>query len=218
MKAMLLSAEWKPRDTYRFSEHELATKSTYNGNQAFYDPQLRMIDIPVPKAQPGYVLVKVKATGVCGSDVHMYQRDAANYTAYPGHCKFPVVLGHEWSGKVVDVGAGVTNLKVGDLVAVEEMQWCGECTACRSGSLTSAHSLRRSASPSRALSPSTSLSKPSTAGVSMPSPRLMVTRTRLSKPAPWSSRAAWPTTAFSSPPAASCPAATSSSPAAARSG
>jgi threonine dehydrogenase-like Zn-dependent dehydrogenase len=133
MKALLLDAEWKPRDTYRFSEHELATKSTYNGNQAFYNPQLRMIDIPVPTPGPGYVLVKAKATGVCGSDVHMYQRDAANYTAYPGHCKFPVVLGHEWSGQVVDVGAGVRGFKVGDLVAVEEMQWCGECTACRSG-------------------------------------------------------------------------------------
>ena len=133
MKAMLLDAQWKPRDTYRFSDMELETKSSYNGNQAFYDPKLRMIDIPIPKVQPGSVLVQPKATGVCGSDVHMYQRDAANYTAYPGHCKFPVVLGHEWSGKVVEVGKGVTNVKAGDLVAVEEMQWCGECTACRSG-------------------------------------------------------------------------------------
>ena len=133
MKALLLDAEWKPKSTYRFSEHELATKSTYNGSEAFYNPTLKMIDIPVPKPTQGEVLVKVKCTGICGSDVHMSQRLADGYTAYPGHCKFPVVLGHEWSGEVVELGKGVTSLKVGDMIAVEEMSWCGKCTACRSG-------------------------------------------------------------------------------------
>jgi threonine dehydrogenase-like Zn-dependent dehydrogenase len=133
MKAMQLYAEWKPREGYRPKTSELQTKSTYNGNQTFYNPTLSMIDIPVPKAAPDEVLVKVKATGVCGSDVHMSQKDADGYTAYPGHCKFPVVLGHEWSGKIVEVGEKVRSLRPGDLVAVEEMQWCGACTACRSG-------------------------------------------------------------------------------------
>jgi threonine dehydrogenase-like Zn-dependent dehydrogenase len=92
-----------------------------------------MVDIPEPRPGPREVLVKVKATGVCGSDVHMYQKLDDDYTAYPGHCKFPVVLGHEWSGEVVEVGSEVNDLQVGDIVSVEEMQWCGECTACRSG-------------------------------------------------------------------------------------
>jgi scyllo-inosose 3-dehydrogenase len=133
MKALLLDAEWKPKKTYRFSELELATKSSYNGSEAFYNPTLKMIDLPVPKPGPEQVLVKVKCTGVCGSDVHMSQRLDDGYTAYPGHCKFPCVLGHEWSGEVVECGPNVTSLKKGDLVAVEEMQWCGRCTACRSG-------------------------------------------------------------------------------------
>ncbi len=133
MKALLLEAEWKPRKGHRFSEMELATKSTYNGQQAFYDPTVKMTDIPTPEPGAGEVLVKVKATGVCGSDVHMCQKDEAGYTAYPGHCKFPCVLGHEWSGKVVELGAGVSSLKVDDMVSVEEMSWCGRCTACRSG-------------------------------------------------------------------------------------
>jgi threonine dehydrogenase-like Zn-dependent dehydrogenase len=133
MKALLLEAEWKPKEGYRFSEKELKTKSTYNGSMAFYNPTLKMVDIPVPEPDPGQVLVEVKATGVCGSDVHMYQKLEDGYTAYPGHCKFPVVLGHEWSGTVVELGKGVRNIRKGDIVAVEEMQWCGECTACRSG-------------------------------------------------------------------------------------
>jgi len=133
MKAMLMEAEWKPRASYRFKKSELESKCTYNGNQAFYNPTLKMIDMPVPKPAPDQVLVKVKATGVCGTDVHISQKDAAGYTAYPGHLKLPVVLGHEWSGKVAEVGKEVKSLRVGDLVAVEEMQWCGACTACRSG-------------------------------------------------------------------------------------
>ncbi|MHB9037263.1 MAG: scyllo-inosose 3-dehydrogenase [Armatimonadota bacterium] len=133
MKALLLEAEWKPREGYRLNSVEIATRSSYNGNQTYYNPQAKMIDMPVPKPGAQQVLVKVKATGVCGSDVHMYQRDEDNYMAYPGHCRFPCVLGHEWSGEVVELGAGVTSLKVGDMVAVEEMEWCGRCTACRSG-------------------------------------------------------------------------------------
>lgn len=133
MKALLLDAEWKPRAGHRFSQSELSSQSTYNANQAFFNPTLRMVDIPVPEPEADEVLVKVRATGVCGSDVHMSQHDPEGYTAYPGHCKFPVVLGHEWSGKVVALGRNVKSLQVGDLVAVEEMQWCGECTACRSG-------------------------------------------------------------------------------------
>jgi len=133
MKALLLEGEWKPREGYRLSEHEEKTKSTANGNQVFYNPTLQMVDIPVPKPGPGEVLVKVKATGVCGTDVHLSQKDEAGYTVYPGHCKLPVVIGHEWSGQVVEAGQGVESLKPGDSVCVEEMCWCGECTPCRAG-------------------------------------------------------------------------------------
>src|SRR4030042_927491 len=133
MKALWLDAEWKPRAGTHLSPLELETKSSYNGNQTFYNPVVKLVEIPQPKPKAGQGLGRVKATGVCGSDVHMYQKDADNYTAYPGHCRFPVVLGHEWSGQVVEVTEGVRGVKVGDGIAVEEMQWCGKCTACRSG-------------------------------------------------------------------------------------
>jgi threonine dehydrogenase-like Zn-dependent dehydrogenase len=52
---------------------------------------------------------------------------------YPGLTKFPAITGHELSGKVVEVGKEVKELKVGDMVTVEEMIWCGHCTPCRNG-------------------------------------------------------------------------------------
>ena len=133
MRALLLEAEWKPRETYRLNEREEKTKRGYDGSQVFFNPQLRMVDIPIPVPGPGEVLVKVRATGVCGSDVHFSQVDESGYVAFAGHCKLPVVLGHEWSGQVVEVGEGVESLKVGDPVCAEEMSWCGECAPCRAG-------------------------------------------------------------------------------------
>ena len=133
MKALLLHGEYKPKPGHVVTEYERRTGKSYKGSEVFYGPELRMIDMPVPKPGSGEVLVKVKATGVCGSDVHLSQKDPEGYTAYPGHCKLPVVLGHEWSGEVVEVGEGVLDLKVGDAVSVEEMSWCGECTPCRAG-------------------------------------------------------------------------------------
>lgn len=47
--------------------------------------------------------------------------------------KYPIITGHEFSGEIVEVGKGVSKLKVGDLVSVESMHWCGECDACRRG-------------------------------------------------------------------------------------
>ena len=86
-----------------------------------------------PKPGLGEVLVEVKACGVCGSDMHFYETDKEGYILYPGLTKFPTILGHEFTGKVIELGKEVTNLQVGDMVTVEEMQWCGRCTPCRNG-------------------------------------------------------------------------------------
>jgi threonine dehydrogenase-like Zn-dependent dehydrogenase len=65
--------------------------------------------------------------------MHFYETDEDGYILYPGLTKFPTILGHEFSGKVVEVGAEVKLLKVGDMVTVEEMIWCGRCDPCRNG-------------------------------------------------------------------------------------
>lgn len=82
---------------------------------------------PVPKA--GEVLVKVEYVGICGSDLHYYESGRiGNFIVEP-----PFVLGHEAGGTVVEVGSGVTHLKVGDRVALEPGKTCGQCEHCKSG-------------------------------------------------------------------------------------
>ncbi len=83
--------------------------------------------IPVPKA--GEALVKIEYVGVCGSDVHYYEAGRiGDYIVKP-----PFVLGHEASGRVVALGEGVENLKVGDRVCLEPGRTCGRCEWCRQG-------------------------------------------------------------------------------------
>lgn len=84
---------------------------------------------PIPKPAPGEVLVKLEYVGICGSDMHYYETGAiGDYVVKP-----PFVLGHEPGGVVVEVGANVTHLKVGDRVALEPGKTCGHCEFCRTG-------------------------------------------------------------------------------------
>lgn len=133
MKALRLSADWSPKPDYLLSERELSTKRAYVSSQVYQNPRLEVADLPIPRPGAGQVLIRAKACGVCGSDVHIYERDAAGYVAYADHAKLPVVLGHEWSGVVEEIGPAVTTLTVGDRVSVEPMNWCGVCEACRTG-------------------------------------------------------------------------------------
>lgn len=86
-----------------------------------------------PRIGPKDLLIKVKACGICGSDVHMFEKGSEGYMLYPGLTKLPVVIGHEFSGEVTQVGKSVADFKVGDMVTAEEMWWCGKCDPCRTG-------------------------------------------------------------------------------------
>lgn len=133
MKALLLEAEWSPKSDYQLSEFEKETGKAITGNSVWKNPQLRIQEVEEPSIQPDEVLIKVKACGVCGSDLHFYETDKDNYILYPGLTKFPCILGHEFSGLVEEVGEAVKGLKPGDLVTAEEMIWCGKCRPCRDG-------------------------------------------------------------------------------------
>ena len=63
----------------------------------------------------------------------MFETDSDGYMLLPYHLRTPVVTGHEFAGKVVAVGSEVRDFAIDDLVTVEEIQWCGECTPCRGG-------------------------------------------------------------------------------------
>lgn len=89
---------------------------------------LRVEEIPTPKAEPGQVLIRVHACGICGTDVHIYEGDE-------GAAKSPAgtVLGHEFAGEVVAAGEGVTRVKAGDRVCADPNKLCGKCGYCQSG-------------------------------------------------------------------------------------
>lgn len=83
-------------------------------------------DRPVPKPGVGEVLIEVHASGICGTDLEVLH---GNY----GTSAYPVVPGHEYAGLVVEVGTEVTDVKIGDRVAVDPNLECGQCSACKRG-------------------------------------------------------------------------------------
>lgn len=89
------------------------------------DLQIIEMDKPVITEHDN-VLIKMKAAGICGSDVHIYHGQNAAAT-------YPRVIGHEMVGEVVEVGSNVTKIKAGDRVIVDQVVNCGECYACRKG-------------------------------------------------------------------------------------
>ena len=133
MKGLVLDAKWDPRPDYKVSDWEKRTGKAVTGNSIWRHPKLEVRDWPDPQPGPRDVLLAIQACGVCGSDMHFYETDKDGYILYPGLTKFPTILGHEFSGKVVEAGKEVTDLKVGDMVTVEEMIWCGHCVPCRNG-------------------------------------------------------------------------------------
>ena len=92
-------------------------------------PGFTLQDVPVPSIRADEVLIRVRAAGVCGTDVHIHTWDAWAQ----GRCKPPFTVGHEFAGVVEQVGALVTNVKVGDRVTAEGHIVCGTCHLCRTG-------------------------------------------------------------------------------------
>jgi (R,R)-butanediol dehydrogenase / meso-butanediol dehydrogenase / diacetyl reductase len=87
---------------------------------------LRLLDRPDPEAGPGEIVVRVKACGICGSDLHAAD---SRKTAMPAG----IIMGHEFAGIIEQIGPGVTDLAPGDRVAAMSYLPCGECALCRAG-------------------------------------------------------------------------------------
>ena len=97
---------------------------------ALYGKQdVRIVDRPMPTAGPNQLVVKINYVGICGTDVEFYQSGAV-----PPFVQLPMVLGHENVGTVVEVGEGVTDYKVGDVILCGPPSHCAEdCPSCRQG-------------------------------------------------------------------------------------
>jgi len=83
-------------------------------------------DVPQPQAAPQEVLIQVRACGICGSDIH--GMDGSSGRRIP-----PIIMGHEASGVIAQVGRGVTAWQPGDRVTFDSTIWCGACSFCASG-------------------------------------------------------------------------------------
>ena len=95
-----------------------------------YKPlDIRIKEVEVPQIGAHEVLVRMKRVGICGSDVHYYLHGkAASFVV-----KQPLILGHECSGEIVDVGSKVNNLEIGQRVVIEPGFTCGKCQYCLEG-------------------------------------------------------------------------------------
>jgi (R,R)-butanediol dehydrogenase/meso-butanediol dehydrogenase/diacetyl reductase len=99
-----------------------ARRATYIGNRRLF-----VGDAVVVGPEPGEVRIDVAYTGICGTDLHIL------HGAMDQRVTLPAVIGHEMSGRVADIGAGVTGWAVGDPVTVMPLDWCADCPACHRG-------------------------------------------------------------------------------------
>lgn len=89
--------------------------------------QVEIVDVPKPEIKKADdVIVKITSGGICGSDIQIWNGTNSLAT-------YPRIIGHEFGGIVTEVGSGVTNVKVGDKVAVDPVVSCGHCYACKIG-------------------------------------------------------------------------------------
>lgn len=88
-----------------------------------------MTDVPEPEVGHNDLLIKIRKTAICGTDVHIYNWDDWSQKTIP----VPMVVGHEYVGEVVGIGQEVKGFKIGDRVSGEGHITCGHCRNCRGG-------------------------------------------------------------------------------------
>jgi threonine 3-dehydrogenase len=88
-------------------------------------------DMPEPEIGNNDVLVKIKKTAICGTDIHIYNWDEWAQKTIP----IPMITGHEYAGEIVELGSNVTDLNIGDIISGEGHITCGRCRNCLAGTI-----------------------------------------------------------------------------------
>ncbi|MCL1124420.1 L-threonine 3-dehydrogenase [Shewanella surugensis] len=93
------------------------------------EPGIWMVDTPKPKLGPNDLLIRIRKTAICGTDVHIYKWDDWSQNTIP----VPMIVGHEYVGTIVEIGQEVKGFTIGDRVSGEGHITCGYCRNCRGG-------------------------------------------------------------------------------------
>ena len=124
---MQTNGPWPSRRIACGARGRTEEQTTMKAIQIVRPNQMELIEMPIPELDAhNNVLVRIRAAGICGSDVGIYHGTNAAAT-------YPRVIGHEMVGEIVKVGANVATRKVGDRVIIDQVTACGACYACRKG-------------------------------------------------------------------------------------
>jgi L-iditol 2-dehydrogenase len=129
--------------THSNSDAAQALPDTMRASVLSGPQQISVQERPVPAVADDEVLVKVAAVGVCGSDVHYYREGRIGDFVVDA----PLILGHEVSGRIAAVGAGVDASRIGERVAIEPQRPCRVCRQCKSGRYNLCPEMRFYATP-----------------------------------------------------------------------
>jgi len=137
MKAVKINAEWKPKEGHYDKRDNPETNRAQDGSKALYNPRAKVTNASIPDIGSTEVLIKVKYTGICGSDILMNWKGEDGYTKYPYLMKAGVTIGHEFSGVVEELGSSVQeyapHLEKGTPVTAQCVINCGYCQPCQEG-------------------------------------------------------------------------------------
>ena len=122
----MTDSSWRPSNPAPSIEHNNPMKALV---KAKAEPGLWLRDVPEPSVGINEVLIKVHKTGICGTDLHIYNWDAWAQKTIP----VPMVVGHEFVGEVVHVGSNVSDFHPGEIVSAEGHVVCGRCRNCLAG-------------------------------------------------------------------------------------
>ncbi len=95
----------------------------------YQEPGIWIDEVPIPQIDINDVLIKIKRTSICGTDIHIYNWDQWSQETIP----VPMTIGHEFVGEVVDIGSNVQDVEIGEIVSGEGHVVCGRCRNCLAG-------------------------------------------------------------------------------------
>ena len=142
MKAVRLFLDWQPKEGAQLGPREIEGKRAQEGSKFWRNPKVQIVQEPLPKIGPTEALIKVRACGICGSDVLMAGSDEEGYTRYGYLMSNGVTIGHEFSGEIMAVGEKIEELQrktgkeifgTGTPVTAQCVVNCGFCEKCKEG-------------------------------------------------------------------------------------